>query len=123
MSDSAASNSDNDEVSNNDSANFTSSNTHLDMSEDVPIYLDRGQKSNSDSRDEKDERKHKCFTEEEDETLRCGLQHYGQGKWTRILQDSEFSALQGRTINSLKKRHLQKDLDQNSQLLLNETIA
>ena len=28
------------------------------MSEDVPIYLDRGQKSSSDSHDEKAERKH-----------------------------------------------------------------
>ena len=108
MPDSAASNSDNDEVSNNDSANFTSSNTHLDMSEDVPIYLDRGQKSNSDSHDEKAERKRKFFTEEEDETLRRGLQRYGHGKWTRILKDTEFSALQGRTIDSLKKRAYSK---------------
>ena len=46
LSDSAASNSDSDEVSNNDSVNFTSSNKHIDMSGDVPIYLDRGQKSN-----------------------------------------------------------------------------
>ena len=104
MSDSAASNSDNDEVSNNDSVNFTSSNTHIDMSEDVPIYLDRGQKSSSDSHDEKAERKRKFFTEEEDEAVRRGLQRYGQGKWTRILKDPEFSALQGRTIDSLKKR-------------------
>ena len=37
LSDRAASNSDNDEVSDNDSVNFTSSNTHIDMSEDVPI--------------------------------------------------------------------------------------
>ena len=50
---SAASNSDNDEVSNNDSVNFTSSNTLIDISEDALIYLDRGQKSNSDSHDEK----------------------------------------------------------------------
>ena len=93
LSDSAASNSDNDEVSNNDSVNFTSSNTHIDMSEDVPIYLDRGQKRSSDSHDGKAERKCKCFTEEEDEALRHSLQRYGQGKWTRILKDSEFSAL------------------------------
>ena len=73
------------------------------MSEDVPIYLDREQKSNSDSHDEKDERKRNFFTQEEDETLRRGLQLYGQDKWTRILKDSEFSALQGRTIDSLKK--------------------
>ena len=104
MSDSAASNSDNDEVSNNDSVNFTSSNTHIDMSEDVPIYLDRGQKSSSDSHDEKAARKRKFFIEKEDETLRHGLQRYGQGKRTRILKDSEFSELQGRTIDSLKKR-------------------
>ena len=104
LSDSAASNSDSDEVSNNDSVNFTSSNTHIDMSEDVPIYLDRGQKSSSDSNDEKAEKKRKFFTEEEDEALRRGLQRYGKGKWTRILKDSEFSALQGRTIDSLKKR-------------------
>ena len=104
MSDSAASNSDSDEVSNNDSVNFISSNTHIDMSEDVPIYLDRGKKSNSDSHDETAERKRKFFTEEEGETLRRGLQCYSQGKWTRILKDSEFSALQSRTIDSLKKR-------------------
>ena len=67
MSDSAASNSDNDEASENDSANLTGSNTHFDMSEDVPIHLDRRQKSNSDSHDEKAERKRKFFTEEEDE--------------------------------------------------------
>ena len=102
--DSAASNSDNDEVSNNDSVNSTSSNTHIEVSEDVPIYLDRGQKSSSDSHDEKAETKRKFFTEEENEALRRGLQRYGQGKWTRILKDSEFSALQGRTIDSLKKR-------------------
>ena len=47
LSDSAASNSDNDEVFNNDSVNFTSINTHIDMSEDIPIYLDRGEKSSS----------------------------------------------------------------------------
>ena len=81
LSDSAASNSDNDEVSNNDSVNFTSGNTHIDMSEDVPIYIDRGQKSSSDSHDEKAERKRKFYTEEEDEALRRGLQRYGQGKW------------------------------------------
>ena len=103
MSDSAASNSDNDEVSNNDSVNFTCSNTHIDMGEDVPIYLDRGQKSSSDRHDEKAERKRKFLTEGEDEALRRGLQRYGQGKWIRILKDSEFSALQGRTIDSLKK--------------------
>ena len=74
---------------------ITSSNTHIDMSEDVPIYLDRGQKSSSDSHDEKAEKKCKFFTEEENEALRRGLQRYGQGKWTRILKDSEFSALQG----------------------------
>ena len=105
MSDSAASNSDNDAVSNNDSVNFTSSNTHIDVSEDIPIYLDRGLKSSSDSHDEKAERKRKFFTEEENEVLRRDLQRYGQGKWTKILKDSEFSALQGRTtIDSLKKR-------------------
>ena len=104
MADSGASNLDNDEVSNNDSVNFTSSNTHIDISEDVPIYLDREQKSNSDSHDKKAERKRKFFTEEEDETLRRGLHRYRQSKWTRILKDSEFSALQGRTIDSLKKR-------------------
>ena len=71
------------------------------MSEDVPIYLDRGQKSSSDSHDEKAERKRKFFTEEKDETLRRGLQRHGQGKWTRILKNSEFSALQSRTIDSL----------------------
>ena len=121
LSDSAASNSDNDEVSNNNSVNFTSSDTHIDMSEDVRIYLDRGQKSSSDSHDEKAERKRKFFTEEENEALRRGLQRYGRGKWTRILKDSEFSALRGRTIDSLKKGHLQKDFDQNSQPLLNKT--
>ena len=113
LSDSAASNSDNDEVSNKDSVNFTSSNTHIDMSEDVPIYLDRGQKSSSGSHDEKAERKRKFFTEEEDEALRRGLQRYGQGKWTRILKDSEFSALQGRTIDSLKKRASSKGFRSN----------
>ena len=104
MSDSAASNSGNDEVSNNYSVNITSSNTHIDMSEDIPIYLDRGQKSSSDSHDEKAERKRKLFTVEEDEALRRGFQRYGHGKCTRILKDSEFSALQGQTIDSLKKR-------------------
>ena len=74
------------------------------MSEDVPIYLDRGQKSSSDGHDENAERKCKFFTEEEDEILRHGLQRYGQGEWTRILKDSEVSALQGRTIDFLKKR-------------------
>ena len=105
MSDSAASNSDNDEISNNDSAILISSNTDLDMSEDVPIYLDRGQKSNHDNHDEKAERKRKFFTEEEDETLRRGLQRYGQGKWTKS----------SKMLNSLHS--------QNSQRLLNETIA
>ena len=95
MSDSAASNSDNDEVSNNNSVNVTGSNTYIDMSEGVLIYLDRGQKSSSDSHDEKAERKRTFFTEEEDEALRRGLQRYGQGKWTGILKDSEFSVLQG----------------------------
>ena len=104
LSDSAASNSDNDEVSNNNSVNFTSSNTHIDMSEDVPIYLDRGQKSSSDSHDEKTERKRKLFTEEEKQALRRGLQPYGQGKWTTIPKDFEVFALQGRTFDSLKKR-------------------
>ena len=108
LSDSAASNSENDEVSNNDSVNFTSSNSYLDMSEDVPIYLDRGQKSSSNSHDEKAERKRKFFTKEEDEALRRGLQRYGQGKWTQILRDFEFSALQGRTTDSLKKRESSK---------------
>ena len=74
------------------------------MSEDVPIYLDRGQKSSSDSHDEKAEKKRKFFTEEEDEAVKRGLQRYGQGKWTRIPKDPEFSSLQGRTIDSLKKR-------------------
>ena len=74
LSDSAASNSNNDEVSENDSANLTGSNTHFDMSEDVPIHLDRRQKSNFHSHDEQAERKLKFFTEEEDETLKHGLQ-------------------------------------------------
>ena len=98
------------------------------MSEDVPIYLDRRQKSNSDSHDKKAKRKRKFFTEKEDETLRRGLQRYSQGKWTRILKDSEFSPLQGRTIDSLKKRASSKGFRSkfsttNSQPLLNETIA
>ena len=98
MSDSEASNSDNDKY-----LITTQSILPVATSEDVPIYIDRGPKSNSDSHDEKAERKRKFFTEEEDETLRRGLQRYRQGKWTRILKDSEFSALQGRAIDSLKK--------------------
>ena len=96
--------------------------TRTYMSEDVPIYLDRGQKSSSDSHDEKVERKRKFFTEEENEALRRGLQRYGQGKWTRILKDSEFSALQGRTIDSLKKRASSKGF-RTKFSTINETIA
>ena len=70
------------------------------MSEDVPIYLDRGQKNSSDSHNEKAERKRKFFTEEEDETLRRGLQRYGRAN------GQEYS----KTLNSLHSKVEQSTL-------------